>query len=538
MSVDTRRLLGLAFAAADLLIEIDETEHVALGIGGASALLGRDDASLRGLTWRALIAPEDQALISALHQDLGHGQRRGPVLVRLVRGDGVCFAELTVRRPPAGPGLAAWSLLSVPAALTAPAGGLSEQSAFEDLARGLMETARIGGLDLELAMIEVTGLLDAAGGLTPEPAAALSARLSGSLRAESYRGIGAARLGEERFAVVRRRGDSGRDLAERISRALTLELGDAAPAASAHTVPLDLAAAPAKAMRAIRYALDDFAREGLKDGPPPSLAEAMNRSVKRTLARAGALGVAVTQRRFTLAYQPVAFLADRSIHHHEVLVRFEDGGSPFALIRMAEEFDLIEELDHAIVEQTVKRLAASDAQTLKLAVNVSGQTITSEGYVEHVRRLLAATPKASGRLIFEITESSAIDDLPRADRHIQSLRALGSLVCLDDFGAGAASLAYLQQLSLDIVKIDGRYVRELAANGRDAAMVRHLVKLCGELNVRTVAEMVETAEIEAVVRAAGVDFAQGWLYGRPAERPVGLDAPAAGRRQGVMESWG
>jgi len=374
--------------------------------------------------------------------------------------------------------------------------------------------------------------------LPPQAAAAVTARLTGALRAESHRGIGAAKLSDERFAVIRRRGEAGAVIAKRINRALTLELGENAPQARVHAVPLDASAASAKAMRAIRYALDDFIREGLKGDPPDNLAEAMNRSVKRTLARAGALGMAVTQRRFTLAYQPVADLANRSIHHHEVLVRFEDGGSPFAMIQMAEEFDLIEELDHAIVEQTVKRMTAADATDLKLAVNVSGQTITSEAYVDHVRRLLAAAPQARGRLIFEITESSAIDDLPRADRHIQTLRGLGSLVCLDDFGAGAASLAYLQQLRLDIVKIDGRYVRELAANGRDAAMVRHLVKLCGELKVRTVAEMVETPEIEAIVKAAGVDFAQGWLYGRPAERPIGMEVEAAARRKGLVEGWG
>jgi EAL domain-containing protein (putative c-di-GMP-specific phosphodiesterase class I)/GGDEF domain-containing protein len=538
LSVDTLRLLGLAFAAADLLIEIDGAGHVGLTIGGARAMLGRDEDSLKGLTWRALVAPEDHAMVAAMHQDLEQGQRRGPALVRLMRGDSRVFAELTVRRPPDGAGTAGWSLLTANGGRTAPPEGLSTQAAFEDLTRSLMEAARITGLDLELAMIELPGLLKAVEDLTAEQASALSSRVSGVLRAESHRGISAARVGDDRFALVRRRGEGAQPMADRISRALSDQLGESAPSARVHAVPLDLSAAPAKAMRAIRFALDDFVREGLKDNPPESLVEAMNRSVKRTLARAGALGVAVTQRRFTLAYQPVANLADRSIHHHEVLVRFEDGGSPFAMIQMAEEFDMIEELDHAIVEQTVRRLAQPDAKSLCLAVNVSGQTITTETYVDHVRKLLKATPQARGRLIFEVTESSAIDDLPRADRHIQSLRNLGSLVCLDDFGAGAASFAYLQQLKLDIVKIDGRYVRELAANGRDAAMVRHLVTLCRELNVRTVAEMVETAEIEAVAKAAGVDFAQGWLYGRPTERPLGLEAPAAPRRVGLVESWG
>lgn len=545
MSADTRRLLGLAFAAADLLIEIDDAGRTGLIIGGARALLGRGEAELQGLDWRALVSPEDRSLVGAMHQDLEQGQRRGPALVRLSRPEGVGFAELTVRRPPGGPGQAVWSLLASPPARTPPPGGLATQAAFEDLTRSLIEAARVTGLDLELAMVELSGLVHAMQGLDPAADAAVASRLSGTLRAESHRGVAAAKLADERFVLLRRSGGPGCAVADRIDRALKLELGDAAPRARVHTVPLDASIAPAKAMRAIRYALDDFVREGLKDDAPPSLTEAMQRSIKRTLARAGALGVAVAQRRFSLAYQPVADLAERSIHHHEVLVRFEDGASPLAMIKMAEEFDLIEELDHAILEQAAGRLAASDAADLRLAVNVSGQTITSESYVEHVRRLLRASPQIGGRLIFEVTESSAIDDLPRADRHVQSLRGLGSLVCLDDFGAGAASFAYLQQLSLDIVKIDGRFVRELAGSGRDATMVRHLVKLCGELNVRTVAEMVETREIEAIVQAAGVDFAQGWLYGRPAEQPIRLlppspspPSPPAARRKGVIETWG
>jgi EAL domain-containing protein (putative c-di-GMP-specific phosphodiesterase class I) len=274
-----------------------------------------------------------------------------------------------------------------------------------------------------------------------------------------------------------------------------------------------------------------------------TLSEAMNRSVKRTLARAGALGVAVSQRRFDLAFQPVVSLATGLAHHHEVLVRFEDGASPFALIRMAEEFDLIEELDHAIVEKSVQRLVQDRTGELKLAVNVSGRTIVNESFVDHVSRTLARYDQAKGRLIFEITESAAIEDLPRANRHIQALRALGSIVCLDDFGAGATSFAYLQQLSLDIVKIDGRYVRELADNGRDGAMVRRLVELCKDLKVRTVAEMVETIEVEEAVRQAGVDFAQGWLFGKPADQPRPALRPGApvktiARRAGASESWG
>jgi len=211
-------------------------------------------------------------------------------------------------------------------------------------------------------------------------------------------------------------------------------------------------------------------------------------------------------------------LKDGALHHHETLLRFDQDESPVPQIRMAEELDLIEPLDLAVLEQAVKTL--DKGEKLKLAVNVSGRTIMSPAYVNAAAKMVQAHPGIRGRLLFELTETAAIEDLARADRHLQALRGEGCQICLDDFGAGAASLAYLQQLGLDIVKIDGRYIRDLQAGGREATFVKHLVKLCGELGIRTLAEMVETEEAEIAIRKAGVDLAQGWRYGAPADMPL------------------
>jgi EAL domain-containing protein (putative c-di-GMP-specific phosphodiesterase class I)/GGDEF domain-containing protein len=534
LSLDPRRLLGLAFASADLLLEV-ENGQVILALGAAQKIMGQDERTLTDRAWRDLFTAADRPLIDSLTLALTDGYRRGPITVRLA-GTPPRHVSLTLRALPENGGRISVSATGAPPPADGlDAAGLRGRENFEDIARGLFEAARVTGLELELAMIDFAGLETAREQLSPREAHALDVRLAGAVRAESHAGGMATRLSPDRFALVRTRADQAEDMALRLTRATAIQ-------ARAHVVRLD-GGASARGLRALRYALDDFLREGLKDTPPLTLSEAMNRSVKRTLSRAGALGVAVSQRRFTLAYQPVVDLTTGLAHHHEALVRFEDGGSPFALIRMAEEFDLIEELDHAIAEQAVKRLAGDRTGTLKLAVNVSGRTIVNESFVGHIDGLLTKHAAARGRLIFEITESSAIDDLPRADRHIQGLRGLGSLICLDDFGAGASSFAYLQELSLDIVKIDGRYVRELAGNGRDGAMVRRLVELCRDLKIRTVAEMVETAEVEEVVRKAGVDFAQGWLFGRPADQPqpalkIATAVTPAARRAGVSEGWG
>jgi EAL domain-containing protein (putative c-di-GMP-specific phosphodiesterase class I) len=275
---------------------------------------------------------------------------------------------------------------------------------------------------------------------------------------------------------------------------------------------------PRQVTQALRFALNTVLESGLDGGLPADFSEALDRAMRSTLSKAGQLGAAIRYKRFSLAFQPVVALADTSLHHHEVLVRFGADGSPFPTIKMAEELDLIEPLDGAILEETLTFLLRDPA--LVLAVNVSGRSLMVDSYVENALKLVAQNPTIKGRLLFELTESAAVEDLADADRRLQSLRAAGCRVCLDDFGAGAASLAYLQQLTLDLLKIDGRYIRDLQHGGREATFVKHLVNMCAELEVQTLAEMVEGPEAEEAVRKAGVDFAQGWLYGRAGEQPV------------------
>ena len=138
----------------------------------------------------------------------------------------------------------------------------------------------------------------------------------------------------------------------------------------------------------------------------------------------------------------------------------------------------------------------------------------------------------------EVTETAALADVDAADRRLAALRAAGVHVCLDDFGVGAASLDHLRRLGVDLVKIDGSFVRNIA-DPRARTLAAAIVDLCRELKVPTVAEMVETEAQDAALGALGVDFGQGWLYGRPGPRPIVLEpAPAAARRRGEVVAWG
>ncbi len=543
LSLAPQRLLGFAFASADLLLEMASDGRIALAIGASEALSGSAETDLVGRAWRDFIDPRDRMMVAALLNGLRDGGRGGPIVVGLAgETAGKRAASMTAFKMPGNGGAISCALSR---AAPKSSHDLHDKSGFEAATGALIEAARATGEELEMAFLEFGGLEALRERLGPEAFMALERRLIGGLRAQSHGGSTAASLGSDRFALVRQKGDGVDALVQRLITGVTSDSASGL-SANARLMSLQSTASPAQLARAIRYTLDNFIAEGVGDGSSLDLNDMVDRSIKKTLADVGVLGSAVNDKRFRLVFQPVVDLkAGSSLHHYEVLVRFGDSASPYPMIRMAEELDMIEPLDIAVVDETIARLAAEP--DLKLVANVSGRTIISPAFIAAVRQMLAKSPNVAGRLLIEITESAAIDDLALADRHLSALRQEGCMICLDDFGAGAASLAYLQQLTLDIVKIDGRYIRELQHGGRESTFIRHLVRMCAELKVRTIAEMVENAAAEDAVRRAGVDFAQGWLYGAPGEIPVQHPAPVAAvaaarrpaaRRVGSVDSWG
>ncbi len=515
LAIGTQRLVGFAFASADLLLEVSPAGTIPFAMGASEALSGSSETALVGRAWHDFVDPADHAMLASFFQGLEPGARAGPVLVRLAAPERA--VSLNAFRLPQKDGPISCALTRARYDSAQDAGRLRDRAAFEALACELLESAKLGGRDLELSLVELEGLAAAKGKTSGEARRTLEAHIAGVLRAQAYGGQAATELAEGRFAVVRAGGEAPEVLVQRLAKLLA----GATPEPinpSATAIAMEGVERPQQVMRALRYALDGFAAEGRNWKAPDNLAAALNEAMQRTLNDAGALGAAIRDKAFRLAYQPVVQLTGLGVHHFEVLVRFGAEESPFPQIRMAEEMDLIESLDFAILERSIEMLVKTPG--LKLAVNVSGRTIASSGYIERSVTLIRSLPDIKGRLMFELTESAAIDDLTLADRHLQALRGEGCEVCLDDFGAGSASLAYLQQLHMDVLKIDGRYIRDLQYGGRGATFVKHLVSMCHELGMKTLAEMVETSAVETEVRRAGVDYAQGWLYGLATDEPV------------------
>ncbi len=150
-----------------------------------------------------------------------------------------------------------------------------------------------------------------------------------------------------------------------------------------------------------------------------------------------------------------------------------------------------------------------------VAVNISGRSFDDPRLPQYVHGLLKTSGVASERLLVELTETAAVADIQDAQRFIEAIQHFGCRVCLDDFGSGFSSFAYLKYIEVDVLKIDGLFIRDLAKNHANQVFVRAMVDVAKGLGKHTVAEFVEDAECFEMVRALGVDMAQGYYLDHP-----------------------
>jgi EAL domain-containing protein (putative c-di-GMP-specific phosphodiesterase class I) len=224
---------------------------------------------------------------------------------------------------------------------------------------------------------------------------------------------------------------------------------------------------------------------------------------------------------FELAFQPIAALIDGEVHHFETLVRmrYRDGTTlmPGNFIPTAEQFGLIGKVDRAIVRKALRHLATlpPELSSVGISINLSGMSVGDEEVFNLIESELKKTGLNPQRITFEVTETAACEQMARATEFIARIRQLGCQISLDDFGVGFSSFSYLKNLHVDILKIDGSFIRDLAKSRDDQLFVKALVDVARGMGIRTVAEFVETAGTVELLRRLGVDYVQGYYVGRP-----------------------
>ncbi|MGD8524944.1 MAG: EAL domain-containing protein [Thioalkalispiraceae bacterium] len=223
---------------------------------------------------------------------------------------------------------------------------------------------------------------------------------------------------------------------------------------------------------------------------------------------------------FVLHYQPVINLASGEIAHYEALLRMDDNGElifPGAFLDTAERFNLIQDIDKWVLLKAIEAQANSikKGTSVSIAVNLSGRHFGHQDVMHLVENALEKFGADPAALIFEVTETAAVENFTQARRFIESLRSLGCRFALDDFGMGYSSFHYLKNLPVDMVKIDGSFVRNLHLNEFDRIIVKAMSDLASGMNIYTVAEFVENEEIRVLLEKLGVDYGQGYHLGMP-----------------------
>lgn len=243
------------------------------------------------------------------------------------------------------------------------------------------------------------------------------------------------------------------------------------------------------------------------------------------------LQVALRENRFELFHQPIvaAHGTDGEGPAMEVLVRLrgEDGAEilPGDFLRAAERYRLMGLIDRWVVQTALAALARGAiplAASRSLALNVSGQTLGDAQFLEFVVECFDRTGASPTQVCFEISEAAVMANLDHARRFVGVLHGMGCQFALDDFGSGVGSFSNLKNLPMDYLKIDGSFIRNLARDSVNQAMLSAMIDLARTLNFKVIAEQVEDAEALETARRMGVDYLQGYAVGRP--QPLALAA--------------
>jgi len=523
--LDSReRLLAFAFAASDLLVEVDRDQRVTFAAGAFQTRLGRPGEAFLGQPVSRLVAAEDHA---ALETALAHLSARGRLPPM-----GVRIAD-PARTPFALAGLAArngerfcLTFGQLPAPLPTLSAVLREQEAFLRVAEPRLREQGGGGALARLALVEVEGLAEVTVMLGHGARDALLDSI-GTTIGRAAQGGAAGELGGGRWGLIH---GGGLDTAA-LARAIEQLARDRAPASAALRVaatdiPLDIGGGDtAQAVRALRLMVSRFAaggRSALARAMAEGGAGGLRRFIDSLAAEAAQVEAIIARRRFRLAYQPVVRLDDRRVAHFEALLRplpGPDGSSldPQAFITLAEASGHAQALDLAVL--TVAAEALSAAGSAHIAVNVSAISLSDRRFAERCLAVLDAASIVPDRLLIELTETADIEDAGAAASLIGELRRRGHKVCLDDFGAGAAGIRHLRNFQVDYVKIDGQFVRGASQGGRDRALLGQIVQLCRASGTHVIAEHVETEAEVAMLVELGATHGQGFLFGRPGLLP-------------------
>ena len=259
-------------------------------------------------------------------------------------------------------------------------------------------------------------------------------------------------------------------------------------------------------------------KKRVRQPSPEDLASSFRAAGERTLQ----VFSAIEQERFEPHYQPILEISSGRVAAVEVLSRLADGAGGTLpadkFVPMAERMGVMHRIDLIVIRKALEHLSASQFEGA-VFVNTSPRALVLDEFIPEIRRIVRATGMDPSRIVFEITERETIRHPGMLEQFIGRLTDEGFRLAIDDFGSGFSSFHYLKRFPFDFLKIEGEFVGNMLNSDRDRAMVRSIVALAKELEIRCLAEHVESEAVLEALRELGLDLAQGFHVGRPSANP-------------------
>jgi EAL domain-containing protein (putative c-di-GMP-specific phosphodiesterase class I) len=521
MRSERDRFVALAFSWADMLIELDGDGRVVFSAGPTELLLGKIPGDMIGTAVADLTAEADRRLMAKLLKTAARKGRFDPVSIRMraARGGSVPLTLAGHRLEDLGGHyFLAFRMEQRHARVDMPGpgtSGLYDAQSFSDIATRALE----GDEDSRLSLVALPGYESLSERLDEEAEEELQDAIGACLRAGSTDGNSAALLSEGRYGLIHDADFDLDGLEKRIAEITSKAdpTGRGVEVESATVDSSDISVSEEELANGLVYAINKFRTAKGSDFSIGSFTTDLASLMSEASEVVNDFKQIVAASDFDVNFQPIVEVAGGAIHHYEALCRFRDsakGKSTFEYVCFAEETGLIPSFDLAMAKKAVTQLA-NLPRGVRIAINVSGHSVEDKEYVKALHELLRANAWARGRIMFEITESARMSDLAAANKFIQALRGQGCEVCLDDFGAGAANFQYLSALEVDVVKLDGAAVHHAKKARKGTAFLKALVGLCRDLQVETIAEMIEDEDDFEFVRKCRVQYVQGYFFGRP-----------------------
>jgi EAL domain-containing protein (putative c-di-GMP-specific phosphodiesterase class I)/PAS domain-containing protein len=528
---DRDRFLGFAFAAADLLIETSRSGLIRFTAGARCRLTEHDVQELVGRNIFDLVATSDRKYMTVLIERVMEKRRITPARVLFQTYDFSRFSALLggCCLDPSSDTLFFTVMLAAGGRIAGPVGiaggdsGLSRQlhdaGAFTALLEERIIRAREKGIENGLTLLLIEGLQDMVDNLPEGAAEEVRQGIDAYLRGVSADGDSAGKLADDRFGIVHSDDIDGEEVRRHISD-LIAGVGGEIDDSHIRTWSLDVSEDsldPADAARALVYTVQAFASAHGGEFTISSLEDGAKRMLSDAVDRIGRLRATIEKREFFVVYQPIVDLNNGAIHHLEALTRVEGMPSPQDFITFAEDVGLIYDFDLLLTQSVLETLHTyrKEPNLPEVAINLSAKTLMSPLFLRQFQAVTEPYGDVVSKLLIEMTETVVVTDIMKLNEVLQKLRSAGFRICLDDVGSGATSFQSLYGLRVDFAKIDGHFVRNALSSERDMAMLRSMVDVCRQLDLRLIGEQVEEEAQAELLRSLEVPLAQGYLYGRP-----------------------